>query len=134
MTERQKRLVSFLLKQYEKDNKRYIPKELIYFSVRNDDDEYMYHNTYTKREGDSYRKEITSDVDTINRLDEKECAVIIISNREGYKIASREEIVEWAQRQRIFIEKKCIKRNNMLKKYKLDGQFDLFSFEIKPFM
>ena len=134
MTERQKRLVNFLLKQYEKDNKRYIPKELIYFSVRNDDDEYMYHNTYTKREGDSYRKEITSDVDTINRLDEKECAVIIISNREGYKIASREEIVEWAQRQRIFIEKKCIKRNNMLKKYKLDGQFDLFSFEIKPFM
>ena len=134
MTERQKRLVSFLLKQYEKDNKRYIPKELIYFSVRNDDDEYMYHNTYTKREGDSYRKEITSDVDTINRLDEKECPYIIISNLIGYKIASREEVIEWAEKQKRFIEKKCIKRNNMLKKYKLDGQFDLFSFEIKPFM
>ena len=134
MTERQKRLVNFLLTQYEKDNKRYITKELIYFSVINDDEEYMYHNTYTKREGDSYRKEITSDVDTINRLDEKECSYIIISNSTGYKIASREEVIEWAEKQKRFIEKKCIKRNNMLKKYKLDGQFDLFSFEIKPFM
>lgn len=134
MTERQKKLVRFLLKQYEQDNKRYISKDLIYVYVRDDDHNTMYHLTYTQRAGDSYRKEITSDVDTINRLDEKECSYIIISNSTGYKIASREEVIEWAEKQRRFIEKKCIKRNNMLKKYKLDGQFDLFSFEIKPFM
>ena len=76
MTERQKRLVNYLLKQYEIDNKRYISKDLIYLYVRDDENKTMYHHTFTKRAGDSYRKEITKDVDTINRLDEKECAVI----------------------------------------------------------
>ena len=134
MRDRQKKLIEFLLKQYEKDNTKYIPKELIYYGVRDDDNNYYYPNHPTERAGDSYRKEITKDCDTINRMNEQECSVMIISNKEGYKIATRDELIEWAEKQKRFIEKKCIKRNNMLRKFKLDGQFDIFSFEIKSFI
>ena len=134
MTERQRRLVNYLLKQYEKDNSFYIPKELIYYGVRDDDNNYMYPNHPTERVGDSYRKEITKDCDTINRMSEQECSVMIISNKEGYKIATRDELIEWAEKQKRFIEKKCIKRNNMLRKFKLDGQFDLNLVEVKAFI
>lgn len=134
MTERQQKLIDFLLNQYEKDNKQYIPKELIYFGVRNNNGDYMYPNKPTKRFGDCYRKEITKDCDTINRMNEQECSIMIISNKEGYKIATRNELIEWAEKQKRFIEKKCIKRNNMLRKFKLDGQININLVEIKPFM
>ena len=67
-------------------------------------------------------------------MNEQECEYMIISNTKGYKIATRDELKQWAERQKRFIEKKCIKRNNMLRKYKLDGQFNIDSVEIKPFI
>lgn len=134
MTERQQLLVNYLLWEFKRDSKRYISKEAIQESVIDSDGYHYYVNRPSKRKGDSYRKEITSDVDAINRSSEQECSYMIISNSVGYKIATRDELIKWAESQKRAIEKKCIKRNNMLRKYKLDGQFDLNSLEIKSFI
>lgn len=134
MTDRQKALINYLIKQYEMDPSKYISKDDIQQNCIDENGYFYYINRPTQRKGDSYRLQITSDCDTINRLNEQECSYMIISNNLGYKIASRDELIEWAERQKRFIEKKCIKRNNMLRKYKLDGQFDINSVEIKSFI
>lgn len=134
MTDRQRLLINYLLWEFNRDNKRYISKDAIQQNVIDINGYFAYTITPTKRKGDSYRLQITKDVDCINRSSELECSYLIISNSKGYKIATRDELIKWAEKQKRYIEKKCIKRNNMLRKYKLDGQFDLDLVEIKPFI
>ena len=134
MTNRQKELLRVLIYEFEKDNTKYVSKEEIQQACFDEDDMYFYIIKPSSRKGDSYRIEITKDCDTINRMNEEECSYIIISNSTGYKIATADELVEWAERQKRAIQKKCIKRNNMLRKYKLNGQMNLENVEIKPFI
>lgn len=133
MTNRQRALIDYLIRRFNQNQNEYVSKEDIQQCVIDNNDFHYYINRPSKREGDSYRKHITDDVHAINCMDEEECAVMIISNSRGYKIATIEELKSWADNQRKSIERRCIKRNIMLRKYKLDGQLTLKNEVISPF-
>lgn len=134
MTERQEQLINYLLNQLKENEAKYVSKEEIQQNLLDENGFNYYIDKPSSRKGDSYRLEITKDCDVINRSTEQECSYLIISNSKGYKIATREEAIVWAENQKKSIAKRCIKRNNMLRKYKLDGQFSLENVEVKTFL
>lgn len=125
LTSRQWHLYNFYKKEFAKDPNAFLNSEYIYNQMREDFDipdseNYPPLKRNTDWNNQLARREITDDILALKKSERIQ--VIIISNANGSKIATKDEAADILQRERESILNSLTRNRSQLRKIGLDGQ------------